>query len=334
MTVNVQNKNGIRYGNFDINGIKGYFPRQAITSTNLNHVKDAGKSNFDFKTNILEIVEFYPDRLIAEPEYKEKRIKTISKIIQNNADKLCLFTLKGVRDDFKITKHRNEFLIKFQIKCGFKLIKAFFRHVRNALENSTYYRNMIPKGSSFVSALDENLPHFTFRSLYLDCYEKGDEIISFLGREPSKQNSKNLKNKLNFQFILRRKDDKIIRLTSFTRKSIDGFASSYVYNLFGLDVYSFMTRLGDQDIPEIKLKALNGFKYEILSENTTLICVLTGMNLYHFSKKFESEIEKSSLPVSVHAIATLNNEFEILHEKYTREQLEKIIGNRFYRLES
>jgi len=152
-----------------------------------------------------------------------------------------------------------------------------------------------------------------------------------MGREPSKKNSLNLKNKLNFQFISRRSNDQLIRLTSFTPKSIDNVASAYVYNLFGFDVYSSLTRRGNQNIPQRELRALNGFKFEPLVPNTSLICVLTGENLYKSSKNFERKIAKSSLPLSVHAIVKLNETLEILHEKYTRLELEQIIGNAFYR---
>jgi len=77
--------------------------------------------------------------------------------------------------------------------------------------------------------------------------------------------------------------------------------------------------------------ALNGFSYEQLLQNTSLVCVLTGQNLYTSSKWFERELEKSSLPVSIHDIIELNTKFEDLQENYTREQLEELVGNRFYR---
>jgi len=331
MTINVMNKNGIRYGSFDIHGIQGNFPNQAIISTNLNHIKYADQSDFDFQTKILEIVSFFPSKLRFDSVYRKKKIKEFSKIIQENPDKLCLLAVRGVRGNFKMTKEINEFFIQFQIECGFKIIKAFFQYERNALENLEHYRSMIPNGCSFVAVLDENLKHQTFRSLYENCYNKGDEIICFLGRKPSRQKSKNIKNKLNFNFILRREDDKILRLISFAPKSNAGIASSYVYQLFGIDVYSFMTRLGSENVPQFKLMALNGFRYELLLPTTSLICVLTGKNLYQSSKWFESEMEKSSLPVSVHTIIELNNNFKDFQEKHTREELEEIVGNRFYR---
>lgn len=333
MTVIIKNKNGIRYGTYTIYGIQGTFPNQAITSTNLNHVKAAKKTNFDFKTNILEIIEFTPNKLKTEPDYRARKVNAISKIIKANPDKLCLLTLKGARGGFKLTKETNEFLIKFQIDCGFSLIRAFFRYVKNATENAKYYRSLIPQGRSYTAVLDENMTHSVFRKLYLNCLKHDDELISFAGRVPSGKKSKNIKNKLNFQFIARRKTDKIIRMTSFASKSINGVASSYVYHLFGFDVYSFMTRQGNQNIPKFELKSLDKFKFVPLTNTTKLRCVLTGMNLYASSKHFEKTLEKSSLPISVHVILELNKLLEDLQEKYSREELETIIGNSFYLLD-
>ena len=93
MTVNVKNKNGLRYGTFDIHGIKGSFPNQAITNVNLEQAEDADESDFNFGTNILEIIEMEPQRLIDDVEYKQERIIEIKQIIEKNPDKLCMFNL-------------------------------------------------------------------------------------------------------------------------------------------------------------------------------------------------------------------------------------------------
>lgn len=212
------------------------------------------------------------------------------------------------------------------------MIRVFFTYARKAQENYKSFRKLIPKNCSFVACLDENLPEHIFRLLYLDCYAKKDAVISFIGREPSPKNGKNVDNKTNFQFILRRKNDKILRLTSLAPKAFNDIASPYVYHLFGFDVYSIMTRRGNQNISQEEIKALNKFKYKPLFPSTKLVCVLTGQNLYSSFKKFKMDIEKSSLPVSVHAIVELNKIFETIHERYTREKLEKIVGNTFYRL--
>ena len=77
MTVNIEQQNGMRYGSFNILGIQGNVPQQAITSTNLNHAKDSGNPNFNFKTNILKIIEFDPMKLTNDEDYKKTRIKNL-----------------------------------------------------------------------------------------------------------------------------------------------------------------------------------------------------------------------------------------------------------------
>lgn len=321
MSVLVHNKNGVRYGTYDLYGIKGHFPTQAITSTNLNHAKSLRTPNLDFKTNFLEIIEKSPYDIIKNSDYREKRIKKISGIIKDNPDKICLLILRGIRNATRMTKERNLTIIDFQIKCGFKFIKAFFSSSRKALDNSREYRKLIPQGNSLVMVIDENLPNFTFKSLYIEALKHRDKVVGFFGREPKITNEDN---KLNFQFIASRERDRIIRLTSFTKKRFGKLSSSLLYHLFGFDAYSFLTRFGPPNKPITELFALNGFTYELLDKNTSLVCAVTGSNLFTSVKQFEAE-EKSSLPASVHDIIRLNEVFEILQNRYTRKELELLV---------
>jgi hypothetical protein len=321
MRVIVHNKNGIRYGSFEIHGIKGRFPVQAITSTNLNHATLLNSPNLDFKTSFLEIIEKYPKRVITDHDYRKDRIEKISKIIEQNPNKLCFLILRGIRNTVRMTKERNLSMIDFQVECGFKLIKVFFSSTRKALENSREYRSLIPADKTLVMVLDESLPNLTFKTLYIEALRHRDKIIGFFGREPKETNEDN---KLNFQFIGSRERDRIIRFTSFTRKRFGKFTSSLVYHLFGFDAYSFLTRFGPPNKPLPELFALNGFTFEQLTSNTSLVCVVTGSNLHTSSKRFESE-KKSSVPVSVHDIVNLNEEFEFIQNRYTREELELLV---------
>ena len=284
------------------------------------------RPNLNFKTKFLEILEIKPNEILTNEEYQKTRIDKISKIIQNNPDKLCLLVLKGTKG-MKIPKETNITFIKFQIACGFKLIKVFFKNSRNALQNSKEYRTLIPNDRTLVIVLDEKLVHTTFKTLYLDAYGKhGDEIIGFLGREPSKTNRNN---KLNLQFISSRENDKIIRLVSSTRRTINIVVSSLIYHLFGFDIYSFSTRLGPPNVPITDLKILNGFTYELLTSDTKLTCVATGMNIFTSSRRF-ALANKSSVPVSVHDIVRLNEQFEDIQETHTRQDLLVIAGSRMF----
>jgi len=326
MSVNVWNENGIRHGNFEIYGIKGKFPIQAITSTNLNHAETLNEPRFNFKTSFLEIIDRFPLRLVEDPEYRKSRMKKVSKTIEENPDKLCFLSLNGIRSSVRMNKERNLSIIQFQIDSGFKLIKVFFINSRNALQILKEYRNKIPEDRSIVIVLDENLDHTIFRSLYFNALEHGDEIIGFFGREPKSNNDDN---KLNFQFIARRSDDKIIRLVSLIKKSFKQVVGSLIYHLFGLDVYSFLTHYGNPNVLITELKALNGFRYELLTNRTNLICAVTEMNLYYSSKRFE-KVKKSSTPVSIHDIIRLNELFLELQNIHTRNELELIAGNRIF----
>jgi hypothetical protein len=327
MVVNVKQKNGIRYGSFDIHGVRGYFPRQIMTSTNLNHAKHAKNPNLDFRTQILEIVERYTNRLLTDVDYRQSRVNDIAQTIQENQDKLCLLVLNGAKSSLRATKEQNLTLIQFQIDCGFTLIKTFFKTIRNALQNSRDYRKIIPNGKSMVMILDENLDHDTFVELYKESYEKErDEIIGFLGREPNQNNDDN---RLNLQFIANRNTDRILRLVSFIKKDVNGIANSLVYHWFGFDAYSFVTRFGPPNVPIKVMKALNGFVFEPLTRAGNFKCVITGMNLVDSTIRFGDD-GRSSLPVSIHNIVRLNEAFETIETEYTHEEIQTLLGNRVF----
>ncbi len=127
LTVDISVKNGLRHGTYTINGIKGTVPVQAITSVNLQHAKDADIPDFDFGTNILEIIEPEPQRLIDDVKYRQKRIMEMKHDINNNPNKISLLAIKGIKSDFRINHSKNQFLINFQINCGFQLVKVFFK---------------------------------------------------------------------------------------------------------------------------------------------------------------------------------------------------------------
>ncbi|MBL4654097.1 MAG: hypothetical protein JKY53_14730 [Flavobacteriales bacterium] len=320
MSVLVKQKNGIRYGTFDIMGIKGSFPNQAITSTNLNHAKFLHDAKFDFKTNFLEIVERHPKQIFSDKEYRKRRQEKISEIIKQNPNKLCTLVINGAKS-MSIPKDKNISLIEFQKECGFKLIKVFFKTIRNALDNFREYIKLVPKERRLIPVLDENLDHSTFKSLYSSAMSRGVEIIGFLGREPRATNEDN---KLNLQYISSRGDDQIIRLVSSIKKSFGGIVSSLIYHIHGFDTYSFITRFGNPNIPVIELKALNIFHFKPLTYSSGLTCVVTKKNL-HTSANQYLKVKRSSVPISIHDILKLNEEFAKIAEKYSKEQLEEII---------
>jgi hypothetical protein len=325
MTVNVSQRNGIRFGTFDIGGIQGRFPVQAITSTNLNHARDMGIPNFNFRTNILEIVERSPNRILQDDAYRRRRIRAISEIMNQNPDKLCLLVLHRGRT-IRIDRDANLVFIQFQIDCGFKIIKAFFKHGRNALHNLNEYRRSLPQDRSLMIVLDETFSPVIFQALYLNAYNHGDQMIGFLGREPKRDNN-NIR--LNLLFLKSRNNDKIIRLVSFTNKGFRGIVSSLIFHLFGFDVYSFWTRFGNQNRSPTELNVLNEFSYQPLTQTSNFVCAVTGTSLYTSSRRMEAQ-GKSSVPVSIHNIVRLNQLFEVIQDRYTRSQLELMAGSRVF----
>jgi hypothetical protein len=326
MVINVGQHNGIRHGDFEIHGIKGNFPIQINTSTNLGYATDMHVPNFNFRTNILEINLTSRTKILADSNYRNRQITKISRMIRCNPDKLCLLMPNAAKSK-KISREENLSLIQFQIECGFKIIKVFFHYNRFTLENAIEYRNLIPKDRTLMFVLDEKLNPTVFEKLYLDAYENHkDEIIGFLGRAPNVNNNKIRR---NLVFIKSRDSDKIVRLVSATNRWFGGIVSSLIFHLFGFDLYSFRKGAWKENMPIEELRVLSEFSSEPLTSTSDFVCVVTGMPLY-ISALMMNAVGKSYVPVSIHNIVRLNQLFEILQERYTRPQLELVVGNLFF----
>ncbi len=327
MTINISVKNGLRQIRFILEESNGNLPQQAITYANLGHVKVARQPDFDFGADFLELTEYKAKMLLEDSFYRNEQVRKFSKKIKNNSDKILLFTINGSKTSLKFTRETNKILINFQIKCGFKFIKAFIKYSRNVMDDYRYYRNLIPKKCKFVAQIDENINHNIFRKIYLDCYEKEhDELICFFGRKPSKTQRYN---RFNFNFIRRRRKDKIIRFSSSTAKANEGVASSLVYYYYGFDVFSILVRKWNPDMPEnLKLEALNGIVFEPLNKNTKLTCLLRNESLHDSSKHFKEKNNRESLPISAHTVYHLNHTLKDLHKIFSSDDLRKILGDR------
>ncbi len=322
--INIRIDKGIRHGSFNINGINGSFPTQMITSRNLNHAKNMYFEPFDFKTKIVEIIEHCPKKLVNDEAYRKRRTEQISKIIQkHHHEYFFMLVLGGIKSSsLKFTKNNNEILIDFQKKCGFSFIKIFFKNTNNAKEYD-HYRTLIPRGK-FIAVLDENMPHNTFTSLYMKCLNNKDEIVGFFGREPSK-NKKLINNMLNFIFIKNRPYDKILRVSSFTSKSVNSIVLSLILNIYGFDAFSFRSNRLPSPKKNYPLKALSGLRYVELVSHTKLVCAITMKNLYQSSQEFGIKFGNTTVPPTTHDIVRLNEQFQKLHKKYTRKLLEDMI---------
>ena len=325
MTINVNVKDGNRYGSLEVDGVTHSFPTQSITSTNLNHKRHFNNPNFDFGTKICEIRVLSPDRLIRDSSHRHRQSKKILGIIDENPGYLFLFapaSIKSLTDKSKkqfleFTKKTNESLIDFQKECGFSFIKVFFKS-KDSINDYKYYRTLVPN-SRFVACIDENMHFSAFRKLYKKCLDDGDQIVSFFGRLPSKRNRNN---QLNFLFLSNRPEDKILRLASCICKSRNGRVLPLFYYAFGIDAYSFSTTQGPPSrIKFDELRVVDGFFYKELTRDLELTCPITGKNLFESCETFAG-INKRYLPALTYNIVTLNEQFNRYPLKYSKTYIQ------------
>lgn len=319
--IEVHTKNGLRYGTFEIGNIKGGFPRQAITTTNLNHLYVAKNIGIDYKTKVLEIfLRGDLNRLKEKEEYEQLKSK-IGKIVEKNKDKICLLLPSAARTK-TFTKEINEALVKFQIDCGFKFVKVFFKNNTKATEYLDYFKKQMTVGKYLVPVLDENLKPEVFKELYLNSLGK-TPLICFLGRAISK---KNLDNQRNYLFIRSRITDNIIRIVSDITKTIkNDIVKSLLYNWLGYDIASFTTRIGTYKFEKSELRIIKGFTYVPLSKNKDALCTLVQGNKLIQTVGTYEKLNRESIPCSIYSIIQLNTEYENLFEKLTSEEIKKLL---------
>lgn len=329
LVVSVSNHLRHRYGTFDIHGRKNRFPMHAVTSTNLNHAKNCKFAPFNFGTNVAIILETEPEKLL-NMEYKERRRKIITKIIQDYSEYLFVFSINNIKSKnkkqknktdktpFEFTKENNTLLINFQKECGFESITVFFKHGQYDETDYDYYRSLVSNDVGFIAAVDENMKSNKFIRLYAESIKQKDDIIAFFGRNPNKRIKKNAR---NFDFIKMNLDNKILRLSLCTEKEINGVVGSLVHHLYGIDVIALRTRLGNPNIIQSQIKALYDFNYKPLLSSSRLRCYITGEPLYESTQYFAKKFKKSTVPATTHAIVRLNEQFQNLHMVYSISEL-------------
>ncbi len=210
-------------------------------------------------------------------------------------------------------------------KTGFSLVKAFFKkNSKDVIDDSQHYRSRISK-NRFVAVIDENMRSHLFKSLYVDCLDNKDDLISFFARKPAKvRNPYRLR---NFTFLQSRPDDRILRLSSGIIKSPNHVAGSLLYHWVGLDAYSFRTVARNTPTSaHFEAEVLVGFRYIPLSKAPSLVCAITGKDLQQSVRDF-AQNNNSLVPISVYNIVTLNKQFRTLSRKYTVAKLQKILTN-------
>ena len=321
MTSKIHVKDNLRFGSFKILGKTHTIPSQIITTLNLEHANSADRPNLNFGSNILEITELDLSRLDDE-SYQKIRIDEIKQMIKDHPDKLCIFGIKELKGKFKVNKEKNKFLINFQIACGFEIIHVYFKNIKSAKNDLIYFRNLVKsKKKFFVACVDEKLRPTIFESLYLNCLENKDEIISFFGRRFTPNNID------NFNLIKDRPKDDILRFSLSISKSNHDMANSIMYNILGFDCFSFSRRT-PTNLKFKRLVALDGLDFHTLTKYTKLVCVLSGENLYYSSQKFKESQDYEYLPIYIHDMVKLNQLLKKLHRIYTSEELMALFGDR------
>lgn len=323
MPVNIKIHNGIRYGDYELGGIKGTLPTHAITSKHREYAKLMGKDSFDFGTNMIEIIEESLKRIVSEPVYRKERIHSIKAEINENKGMLCLLVFKREKS-ITITKSDNISLIDFQIECGFVFIKAYFSRPTTAISELIKYRKKMTEEHHLVPVLDENLKEDVFADLYTNIYNDEAELVAFLGRRPTMTDSIR---RNNLRFIAERDSDQIIRLASFINKSSEKVVGSLARQVFGFDAFSFMSKSGgggEGFIPQLQIYKELGFVD--LTEDSNVKCVVTGNDLYMEVTKYSEALA----PIYIHDMVMINLEFLNLHKNYTKEELWERVNHRFW----
>ncbi|MDP2672308.1 MAG: hypothetical protein Q8O84_00655, partial [Nanoarchaeota archaeon] len=191
-------------------------PRQAITTTNLNHSKTT-----NYKTSFLEILIGSIDYLRNKESYK-KEVSKAKKYIQSNQNKFPIISIKGITSK-RIKSEDFKLICNFQKDIGVEKIRLFFKDnlYKNIDELMLWVKNEF--GNNYYFVLDHNLNFTDFRRLYLSAIENKHNFIFFLNRKVTGNN------KEKFLFIQGREKDKIIRWVSLLSKKTENGSVKPLY---------------------------------------------------------------------------------------------------------
>ena len=288
-------------------------PRQAITTTNLNH-----SETVDYKTSFLEILIESINNL-KDSEGYIKELNKAKKYIQKNLNKIPIITIKGIASktikvsDFKL-------ICGFQRDVGISNIRLFFKEnlYKKIDELIEWVEQKIGNNYSFI--LDNNMNLRDFKRLYLLALEKNHKIVYFINRKPTKNN------KEKFVFIQGRTNDRIIRWISLLNKKAEkGSLNPLFYYWLGYDIIAFTTRRGRYQVPEYDLEVIKNFNYVPATECSNEQCVIIPSNTLAQSIEKYSLRKSDSIPCSAFSIVELNTNFENFAKNMDRKQIMPLI---------
>jgi len=290
-------------------------PRQAITTTNINH-----SNTTNYNTPFLEILIGSVNYLKNEESYKKEILKA-KKYIQSNQDKFPIISIKGITSN-KIKLEDFKLICNFQKDLGLEKIRLFFKDnlYKNIDELMLWVKNEF--GNNYYFVLDHNLNFTDFRRLYLSAIESGHDFIFFLNRKVTSNN------KEKFLFIQGREKDKIVRWVSLlSKKTEDDSVKPLFYYWLGYDVTAFTTRVGRYQIPEYELEVIKNFNYIPVSQCLTERCVIIPTNTLSQSINQFSKSKRDSVPCSAFSIVELNNNFEDFAKNMDKKKIISLIQN-------
>lgn len=273
-------------------------PRQAITTTNLNH-----SSTTNYKTPFLEILLGSLDYLHNPKKYKAFVSKAKS-VIRKNPSKYPILTVKGITSKrLKIPEFK--LLCKVQYDIGFSMIRLFMKENLYKSFNGliSWFKNTY--GNNYRFVLDHNTNLRDFQRLYLDALEKRHEVVFFLNRLPTKNNIE------KFIFIQGRSQDEIIRWVSLLNKKAKfGSLNPLFYNWMGYDITAFTTRRGRQQLPQMILEVIKGLSIVPATQCLNEPCVIVPNNTLSQSINQYGLNKKDSVPCSAFSMVQLNTDLE------------------------
>jgi hypothetical protein len=289
-------KNGLRYGTIKLGEFIEQFPKQVLTTTNMNHLEKMQLSPSVLGTEITEIP--LDVELVSSVNIQEK-------ITSGNLYMLNVKIPKGCELDFAKVKK----IIDEQIKAGLKIIRVFLTPTLPTKEAKELIDYALGKAGTTEPVLDLLIDYTKLSNIYLYCIEKKLKLVGFISR-----GFHDLNVLLNMEFIRSRPDDKIVRHVSWinprTRAARD-YIRSFTYYEYGFDLFAFQTRIGDPNVPIEKIKQLSDVErvYVPVVGYGKCGCVAHGgEDCQGVANEYQAK-RCSSTPSSVHSLRVINDVF-------------------------
>ncbi|MBI2133631.1 hypothetical protein HYU11_03030 [Candidatus Woesearchaeota archaeon] len=294
VSINVQNVNGLRFGTLKVDDyFIEQFPKQAITSTNINHLDVLNLGESALGTEITEIL-LEPARITAEA--------IDEKISSNGLNLLMAILPAGEQLSFDQVRD----IIQAQKDSNLKVIRVFLTpNIR--IQQAKELISLAAKNKTAMPVFDMHMDITKLIALYEHCLEIGIKLVGFISRGFNSETEA-----LIMSYIRDRPNDAVIRHVSWinprTRLERD-YIRSFVYYVFGFDLFSFQTKIGRQDAPIERIVQLDRGQmiYVPIIDVGVCGCVVhTGRSCELVARSYERQ-RKATVPSSAHTLRTIND---------------------------